>query len=171
LKNIVLIGFMGSGKTTVGKKVSRITGMKFVDLDAQIEKSAKTKISRIFETRGELYFRGLETKALAKAGKKSKTVISTGGGIIKMDKNLPLLKKAGLVVYLKNSFAVCKKRLEGKTDRPLFNKDNLKSARALFKSRLELYKKAADITVITDRLNAEEAAKLIVTKAEKIWNR
>ncbi|HNZ29117.1 MAG: Shikimate kinase 1 [Candidatus Aerophobetes bacterium ADurb.Bin490] len=169
MKNIVLIGFMGSGKTSVGKKIAESACLKFTDVDAEIEKSSKMKIKDIFARRGESYFRALETAVLKKVAARSGAVISTGGGIIKMRRNFPILKKAGVVVYLKNSFAVSARRLEGKDDRPLFRKDNIKSARELYKSRLALYKEASDITVVTDKKNIDQAARLIIKKTENFF--
>lgn len=168
-KNIVLIGFMGSGKTSVGKKIAESSGFKFTDIDAEIEKSSKMKIKDIFARHGESYFRKLETSELKKISAQEGAVISTGGGIIKMRRNFPLLKKAGVVVYLKNSFAVSARRLEGKDDRPLFRKDNIKSARQLYKSRLALYREASDVTVVTDKKGVNEAARLIIKKTEKFF--
>ena len=165
MKNIILIGFMGSGKTSVGAEIAALTGLKLEDIDARIVKDAGMPISEIFSKFGEERFRKLETQAAKKVSAMKGRVISTGGGIVTRPENLPVLKSGGTVVYLKNSFAVSKRRLAGKKDRPLFDSGNLGKTRALFKSRLKLYEKASDVTVVTDKKTVEQAAKEAIKKA------
>lgn len=165
MKNIILIGFMGSGKTSVGMEISNVTGLKLEDIDTRIVRTSKMEIRDIFEKYGEEYFRKLETKTAGKVCSLKNRVISTGGGIVTRPENLPVLKKGGIVVYLKNSFAVSAKRLSGKKDRPLFDPLNLKKTEALYKKRLKLYKQAADITVVTDKKSVAQAAAEVIKKA------
>ena len=164
MKNLVLIGFMGSGKTSVAARISRLTGRKAVDTDALVEIRTGKKIKDIFASKGEDYFRKLESAAAKKAAAMKNSVIATGGGIIKKPENIRALKKTGTVIFLKNSFAVSARRLKGKTDRPLFKSGNLKQARELYKSRLPVYMKCADIIINTDKKTVNEAADLIIKK-------
>ena len=164
MKNIVLIGFMGSGKTAVGRKLAKKIGWKFVDVDAEIVKSEGMSITKIFEKYGEVYFRRLETEAARKILDGSGKIVATGGGIVVKKRNIPVIKKRGVVAYLKNSFAESEKRLKGKKDRPLFR--NINNARKLYKERLELYEKAADIKVLTDGKTVAAAAESVKKKLE-----
>jgi len=167
MKNIILIGFMGSGKTSVARKIASLTKLKLEDIDLWIVKSAKMEIKEIFEKRGEAFFRKLEIKTAKKVCAIKNRVISTGGGIVTQAENLKILKSGGIVVYLKNSFATSVKRLEGKKDRPLFDLSNRKKTKLLFESRLKLYKKAAAVTVSTDNKSVLQVAKEVIKKAEQ----
>jgi len=160
MDNIVLIGFMGCGKTEISKILSRRLGLKTVDTDSIIVKKAGMQIPEIFEKYGENYFRKIEELAVKEASKKKNRIIATGGGIVKNRRNIDILKKSGKIVFLKNSFETSEKRLKGKTDRPLF-KDK-KKARALLKERAPLYEAAADIIVKTDKLTKNRAAEAVI---------
>ena len=98
--NIVLIGFMGSGKTTIGKLLEKSTGKKLVDIDKSIEQKTKTKIKKIFALYGEAHFRKLETLAVKVAAKKKNMIIATGGGVVKKQENINLLKNIAVFVHL-----------------------------------------------------------------------
>lgn len=167
MKNIVLIGFMGSGKTVVAKKLSKILKRQIIDTDKIIEQKKKIKIKKIFKLYGEKYFRELETNAVKFASKQKNKIISTGGGVVIKPENIRELKKNGIVVYLKNKFETSYKRLRNKKDRPLFNIKNLKKARKLFNNRLKLYKNAADIIIKTDNKKVDEVANEIIKKIRK----
>ena len=101
--NYIFIGFMGCGKTTFGKKISKRLGYKFIDTDKYIEHREKTTISNIFEKFGEAYFRGIEAEICREFASARDMVIATGGGIIKNEKNIENLKKNGVIIYLKAS--------------------------------------------------------------------
>lgn len=165
MKNIILIGFMGSGKTSVGAEIAALSGLKFEDIDTGIIKTAKMEIKEIFAKYGEEYFRKLETKALKKTCAMKNRLISTGGGIVTRPENLEILRGGGTVVYLKNSFGVSAKRLAGKKDRPLFDPANMKKTEELYRKRLGLYEAAADITVVTDKKSVAQAAREVIKKA------
>lgn len=143
--NIVLCGFMGCGKTTVGKELARITGKKFVDTDEMIEKEQGASISEIFETKGEDYFRELEHEICKKCGAMKNAVISTGGGAMTFEGNVEAIKANSAVVFLDVSFeTVCERVGNGET-RPLFR--DKEKARALFESRKIKYENAADYII------------------------
>jgi len=162
MKNIVLTGFMGSGKTAVSKALAKKLKWKIEDTDRIIVKKAKMPITAIFRKYGEAHFRGLETKAAEAVSKKKNRVVATGGGIVGKAANIRALKKNGIIIFLKNTFKTSKKRLKGKTDRPLFK--DLKKAKALFLKRQKLYRKAADITVVTDKKTVKQVVETIIRK-------
>ncbi|MCE5299903.1 MAG: shikimate kinase [Spirochaetia bacterium] len=160
--NIALIGFMGSGKTTIGRLLAKQTGKKLVDIDRLIVKRAGMPVRRIFEKQGEDGFRTLETKVTISVAKKSNQVISTGGGVVKRERNINALRKTGIVVYLKTSFNEIVDRIRMRDDRPLFDMDNIKGTKKLYTSRLPVYKAAADLTVVTDNKDAEHVCAAII---------
>ena len=117
---VFLIGFMGCGKTTFGRKLAKQLEWDFIDLDDYIEAEQKSSIQEIFSDKGESYFRGLESNALEEASKWDKTVISTGGGTPCFNNNISFINNIGLSIYIKLSPEVLKSRLEGgKSKRPL----------------------------------------------------
>lgn len=117
--NIILIGMMGSGKSTVGKILADSLKFDFVDLDEFIEKNEAMAISDIFAKQGEDYFRKLEFNAAKETIHLQDTVISTGGGIIKNEANIAALKKAGTVFYLSAPANILYRRIKGDSARPL----------------------------------------------------
>ncbi len=147
-KNIVLCGFMGCGKSTVGSLLSRKTGMSFIDLDSYIEKKENKSVSDIFADKGEEYFRKLEREASVELSKKSGLVIAAGGGTLTYKVNVDNLKKSGKIVLLDIPVEVVAARLKNDTTRPLLNRpDKGKVMKELYEKRLPIYKEAADIIV------------------------
>jgi len=142
--NIILIGMMGAGKSTIGLQLAKLlTNFKLVDVDAEIEKNANMKISEIFSTFGEEYFRNLETDFLKNICKKDKQIIATGGGIFEKEENRKILKENGKVFYLKASAKTLFNRIKNQTHRPLlkqgFCEDNIKN---ILEKRESNYSKA-----------------------------
>ena len=158
MKNIVLIGFMGSGKTTTGKALKEKTDMTFVDTDELIEAYEGCKISEVFADKGEAYFRRLENETLKNLlSSTDNKVISTGGGIVTNQANIPLLKQLGKVFYLRINPETVVERLEGDKTRPLLmGEDKLVKVEQLMTDRKELYEMAADKTIDTDGLSVSE---------------
>ena len=155
--NLILIGFMGSGKTTIGKALSKRWGFGYIDTDELIEKKEKMSIAEIFETKGEDYFRKRETEALKYLLRSRKNIICTGGGTPLKDENMRLLRKLGYVVYLKASPKTVLERLKDDTSRPLLQKpDKEKAVRELMEERRGKYQRQAYITVITDGKRVDE---------------
>lgn len=150
--NIVLIGFMGSGKTSVGTKLARVLDYQFLDTDAYIEEEYGDTISKIFANEGEVKFRSLETKTLRKLKQNLHGyVISTGGGIPLREENVTLLHELGYVVYLKTSKEVIYERLKDDRTRPLLQGDNpIQKIEELLKYRTPIYEVAADSVILTD---------------------
>lgn len=150
--NIVLIGFMGSGKSTIGINLSYRLQCVLTDTDKVIEKKEGRSISEIFAAEGEEYFREKETELLKKLREeRTRQIFSVGGGTPLRAENRKLLRELGTVVYLKVSPKTVCERLRGDTTRPLLQGENpMEKIRTLLDEREELYREAADIIVETD---------------------
>lgn len=150
MQSVVLIGFMGAGKTSVGKALAARLGIPFVDTDALIERAAGRTIADIFAHDGEAAFRALETQTLAALDAASPAVYATGGGIVTRDENWPLLKRLGRVVHLHAAAEVLFERVRGESHRPLLKTAAPRETfNELFALREALYGQA-DLTVDTD---------------------
>ncbi|HEX5759719.1 MAG TPA: shikimate kinase [Thermoanaerobaculia bacterium] len=144
--HLFLTGFMGSGKTSVGRLLAARLGWRFVDLDAEVERRAGASVRRIFETLGEAEFRRLEAEELQRAAAGDEAVVATGGGTVCFPAHARLMRAGGMIVWLNPSFATLAARLAagGKEDRPLFRDET--QALALYRERLPAYR-AADLTI------------------------
>ena len=155
---LILIGYMGSGKSTVGKRLANRLDFSFVDLDKRIEEYANASIQEIFDNSGEDLFRQVENHVLNKVLEQDNIVIATGGGTPCHSNNMAKLKQSGFVVYLYLSPEKIKKRIEkAKKSRPLV-KDFKKEGLLLFvQNHLEersIYYEEADLKIDADRINA-----------------
>lgn len=152
--NIVLCGFMGSGKTTAGRKLARLTGLTFVDADIYLEEKEGKKISDIFAEHGEAYFRDLETKYLKDICSKPGQVVALGGGAVLRPENVAAVKERGLLILLDTPFHRIVKNLSYSSNRPLLeNGDKMAETRRLYQQRKEIYHKVADRVVRSPRLS------------------
>ena len=115
-----LTGFMAAGKSTIGPILANTLGWEFYDLDKEVEKKEGTKITELFNRRGEEYFRKSETEILRKLSGRNEVIISLGGGAIASDVNFRIIKSSGKIIYLKSSPEIVYKRLRFKRDRPAF---------------------------------------------------
>ena len=115
-----LTGFMAAGKSTIGPILANTLGWEFYDLDKEVEKKEGTKITELFNRRGEEYFRKSETEILRKLSGRNEVIISLGGGAIASDENFRIIKSSGKIIYLKSSPEIVYKRLRFKRDRPAF---------------------------------------------------
>ena len=158
---------MGSGKTTVGIRLSYHMRRTLVDTDKEIEKRREMEISQIFAQKGEAYFRTLETELLREMiGSEHDKIISTGGGLPIKPENRVLLHRLGTVVYLKPSPETVYERIKGDTKRPLLQcADPLTRIRELMAERAGAYADAADVTVDVDDKSFEE----IIEEIEKAY--
>ncbi len=160
--NLILVGFMGTGKTTVGKILSKKLCMKFIDIDELIEKTLGMKISQIFNKFGESLFRDIESEIIKIVTKSKGQVISAGGGAILREENFTNFKKAGKIFCLVASEETIFERLKNCKDRPLLMVENpLEKIKELMKERMPFYEKA-DYRVITDNKSPHEVAKEII---------
>jgi shikimate kinase len=159
-QNIILIGMMGSGKTTVGRYLHKeFPDYQLIDLDSEIEREQKQKISEIFSTKGEDFFRGLEQVALKTVLSKEKQIISAGGGIITNESNRSLIKEKAFAVYLKTTPQVIFERIKHSKNRPLLNTPNpQETIKTLLDQRSGLYEACADLVIDTNHLTPEAIA-------------
>ena len=153
-RSIALCGFMGSGKTTVGRKVARLTGLPFIDLDRYIEAQEGMTIPEIFAQHGEPYFRDLETKYVTEiSAREEGCVLSLGGGTVLRPENVEIIKRSGLLILLDTPFFRIVKNLSHSTNRPLLEKeDKLAETRRLYQMRKPIYDQVADCRVRSPRL-------------------
>ena len=151
MENIFLIGFMGSGKTRVGKRLAQEYGLPFIDVDRVVTKKMNLTISEIFQRFGEPYYRALETLVIKElTNDKERKVISLGSGLPIQEQNQKYLKDLGTIIYLKGSLETLKKRLEAGSSNPLLEGDDREDKiKKLLKQRDPVYAKYADIEVIT----------------------
>ncbi len=141
---------MGTGKTAVGRELSRMLDMKIVNIDTEIELSQKMTINEIFKNYGEEYFRNIETGLIKKFSEKENVIISTGGGAVLREENMELLRKNGVIFCLNASPATIFERTSRSGDRPLLKVDDPKTKiKELLDSRRPYYEKAG-ITIETD---------------------
>lgn len=150
--NVILIGFMGAGKTSIGTKFARIHHMQFLDTDHLIEQKAGMTIAQIFETQGEEVFRQIETKVLQDLIEQvDHSVISVGGGLPLKENNRKLLKQLGIVVLLSVEAETVLKRLANDTTRPLLQgSDKAQKVKQLLEERMPIYQEAADSCLLVD---------------------
>jgi shikimate dehydrogenase len=158
-KNIILCGFMGSGKTTVGKELAALLNKEFLDLDHFIEEKENLSVSEMFSQKGEPYFRATETKAAKEVGKMQNLVIAVGGGTVLNPENTKYLKENGVLVYLKVDANTVIKRLETDDTRPLLKNDKNAAVLNLLEKRSPIYEAAADLTA-----NGNKSAKEVVNQ-------
>jgi len=161
-KNIYLVGFMGTGKTTVGKILAKKLKKEFVEMDEEIEKREGKKIVDIFRLFGEPYFRKVEKEVLKEIASCFNLVVSCGGGVIVDEENLKILKKTGIIICLKATPSVIYERTKKTKERPLLNVSNpLKKIKELLARRAPFYAKA-DYFVDTSTLTPEEVSEEII---------
>ena len=162
MNNIVLCGFMGCGKSTVGKQLAARHGLTFVDMDAYIEEQAGRSVSDIFEKDGEAVFRTMEHDSCVTLGKRTDLVIATGGGAVLNPDNVNSLSQNGTIVFLRVRKQTVLERLKNDTSRPLLQREDKEAAvQTLMQQRTPLYEAAADVSV-----NADDDAELVVSAIE-----
>ena len=166
--NIVLCGFMGCGKSTVGKIVAKRLDMSFIDGDTYIEQKENKTVSQIFADNGEDYFRSAEKTAMKELAQKRAVVIATGGGAVMNPDNAEALKKTGVLVFIDVLPETVIKRLENDTSRPLLQRpDRKKAVTELMEKRYPVYRSVSDYSV-NGNLDAESTADAIIEQYKKI---
>jgi shikimate kinase len=162
MKNIYLVGFMGTGKTAVGRSLARRLGLDFVDLDSKIEQEQGKKIKDIFAKQGEAYFRNLEKAAVREVSAKEGLIVACGGGVVLDKENLEILKNTGSVICLTSRPEIILSRCKNNVERPLLNvKDPKKQIESLLEFRRPYYAKA-QFSLDTSDLTIEQAADEII---------
>ena len=162
MNNIILVGFMGTGKSVVGKKLATKLNRDFVELDDMIETREKMPIKDIFEKKGEPYFRLVEKEVVKEAARRKNIVISAGGGAIVDVENFKNLKNSGTIICLKASPETILKRTAGLKTRPLLNVQYpKKQIEELLKKREPYYNKA-NFSIETDDISTEQVVEEIL---------
>lgn len=168
MRNIILTGFMGTGKTAVGKELSRLLDIKLLDVDTEIEKSENMSINEIFGRFGEQRFREIETETIKMLSRNSNVIISTGGGAVLRQENMDALRKNGIIICLTATAETILERTDNNSDRPLLKvQDPLEKINELLRFRKPYYEKA-DVVIDTEGKNPLQISEEIVEKIRKI---
>lgn len=163
--NIFLIGFMGTGKSTIAHMLQRELQFPLVEMDERIVKEQGMAITEIFEKYGEEYFRDLESQLVLSLGMEESSVISCGGGAVLRPQNVSNMKKSGRIVLLTATPETVFERVKNSNDRPVLNGHmNVEYIAALMEKRRALYEKAADVTIATDDRTREDICQEILDK-------
>jgi shikimate kinase len=162
MSHIFLVGFMGAGKSTVGRMVAERMGLPFVDLDDVVELAAGRTVARIWADSGEAAFRAAESEALASLTPVGPSVVACGGGIVLADVNRAVLKSLGRVVYLRVSAEEALARVGGGDSRPLLAGGGAAVAQRLLEAREAVYAAVADVVIETTGRGPEDVAEDVV---------
>lgn len=170
--NIVLIGFMGAGKSTISDYLSTMFDMKLVEMDQEIAEREEMSIPDIFATYGEEHFRNLETKLLRELQSSTNCIISCGGGAALREENVVEMKKNGRVVLLTASPETIYERVKDSDDRPVLNgNNNVDFIADMMEKRREKYEAAADVVVQTDNKTILQVCEELITKLMELDER
>ena len=168
VKNIILVGFMGAGKSTVATELARRGNYHLFDLDAEIERRSGLKIQEIFRQHGEGAFRDLESSVLSELLGQEGLVVATGGGILGRPENRALVRSIGCTVYLRTTFATIQGRIKLSSDRPLVKEQpDWNVLETLLLSRTPFYE-AADLIIDTSNKNPKEIATEILQRLAEV---
>lgn len=163
--NIFLIGFMGSGKSTIGRFLQKELNMELVEMDARIVEEQGMSINDIFAEKGEDYFRDLESRLVLDLNSEGNTIVSCGGGVVIRPENVENMKKNGKIVFLSATPDTIYERVKNSTERPILNGHmNVEYIAELMEKRRALYENAADIRIETDGKTKDEICKEIIDK-------
>ena len=165
MKNLFLIGYMGTGKSTVAAYLANHYGMDIIEMDQKIEEKEGASIPNIFSTKGESYFRDVETNLLIEIQSQENKVVSCGGGVVLREQNVAEMKKSGQIVLLTAKPETILKRVKDDDSRPLlYGNKNVEFISAMLEKRRPKYEAAADIIIETDEKSAEEICREIFEK-------
>ncbi|WP_036830910.1 shikimate kinase [Pontibacillus litoralis] len=166
MRPVYLIGFMGSGKSSVGKMCAGQLSVPFIDTDTLVEQKAQQSISDIFAEQGEDRFRDIETAVLQNISREP-SIIATGGGIVERERNQKIMDENGVVIYLHADFATIANRLQVDSSRPLWNQD-LQKRHALYEQRLPVYRRWGQHVIETDDKGLEETVQTIMNVIKQV---
>ncbi len=156
MKNIFLCGFMGCGKSSVGKALSSVLDAPFADLDELIVKHAEMSIPQIFEKYGQAHFRTLETNEIEKISAQNGNIIATGGGAMVNADNARIAKRNGVVVFLDVDFETCYERIAGDTNRPIVQSNTKEQLLELYNTRKAHYEQNCDFKLYATDLTIDQ---------------
>lgn len=166
-RNLVLVGFMGSGKSSVGRILSSLTGFALVDTDTLVAQEAGQSISAIFKQHGEDHFRALETKVLQSLVGRIGLIVATGGGVITAEENRQLLPQIGPVVWLDASPEQLHQRVKH-SKRPLLQTDNpRRTLEELYRQREPLYREATTVRIDSGNLTHRQTAEAVLAALQQ----
>lgn len=166
--NIVLTGFMASGKTTIGKRIAEISDYTFIDTDEMIIEKEERTINEIFEKDGEEYFRKIESEIISKVSGMDNMIISTGGGTVLNKNNICVLRRNGVVFNLAPDFSVIESRMaEAVKNRPLLQNSNIENIKKRFNDRLPFYDNCDKKIHISARTTIDEISWEILEEMNK----
>jgi shikimate kinase len=169
-ENLILVGFMGTGKSSIGRHLARRLGFQFLDTDHLIVEREGRPVAEIFQRLGEDAFRKLETRTLESLEHLKRCVISTGGGIVLREENRDILRRLGFVVGLTAAPEIIFERVSRNDKRPLLQTENPKETmHELLSGRAELYRQTAQFTLDTSAISQPEAAALILAEARRAF--
>lgn len=163
MNNLYIIGFMGSGKTSLVSELDKISENKKINVDALIEKKLGMSISEIFAIHGEAFFRKHEHEILSEISKHDNQIVDCGGGLPLTPENRKLIKASGRCIYLKVSPNAVLQRLKSDESRPLLkNKKSIKEISLMLDKRVQIYESIADISIETDNFTTKEIAEKLI---------
>ena len=166
-KNIMLIGFMGTGKSTVATCLCKEYGMEIIEMDELIARREGMSIPDIFAKHGEEYFRDLETNLVIEIQSETNKVVSCGGGVVLRERNVEEMKKSGCIVLLTAEPATILERVKDDDNRPLLRGNkNVEFISEMMEKRRAKYEAAADVVIHTDGKEIDEICKEIITKVQ-----
>lgn len=167
MPSLILTGFMGTGKSTVGRKAAQRLGMNFTDTDHEIERITGMSVKEVFKKYGETRFRSEEKAAVRRISRQDNLVIATGGGLVMDPENLVMLKEIGLLISLSAAPEVIYNRVKGKKTRPLLDTDNpLETIKGMLEKRSKVYAEA-HLTIDTSVLTLDQVVEQVVSAFEK----
>lgn len=166
--HIFLIGFMGSGKSTIARALQRRLGFPLVEMDERIVREQGMEINEIFDKYGEEHFRDIESQLVLDIGQEEPSIVSCGGGVVIRPQNRENMKKSGKIVLLTATPETVYERVKNSSDRPILNGHmNVEYIAQLMEKRRKFYEEAADITVVTDGRTRDEIVQKILSAMEK----
>lgn len=169
MNKVYLVGFMGSGKSAIGKRLSTLLDIPFYDMDAEIVKRTGMTIPQIFETYGEPKFREMETEFLRQFPDEF-CIIATGGGVAMRAENREIMRQTGLVFYLNSTFRDIWRRVSTDTNRPIVQRSSRGDLEALFLKRKPLYLQSAHIRVETTNRSLNDITQYIGFQVLRLKN-
>lgn len=168
MRNIMLIGFMGTGKSTVAAYMNQVYGMDVVEMDEVLAEREQMSIPEIFDQYGEEYFRNRETELVQELQGEENKIVSCGGGVVLREQNVAEMKKAGVIVLLTALPETILERVKDDENRPLLRGNkNVAFIEKMLEDRGPKYRAAADVVVATDRKDAAAICREIMEKVQE----
>lgn len=162
--NIVLIGFMGTGKSTIGESLSAILSMELIDTDHMIEKKLGMRIADVFESKGEAYFREIERQVIKELELQKNIIISCGGGVVLNKENVISLRKNGKIVWLNAKPEIIYERIKEDVTRPLIKFKSSNQIKELMNQRKDIYEQSSDIEINTNYKGVKDICNEVIAK-------